>query len=195
MTYRYRQRLDDIVAAIDAINSHVQRGPLSDGLVFDAVRIRLIEIGEAVKALPDELLASRSEIPWRRHAHPTHHCRLLTTIHDPENHRLRPVLHQVAMMCAYREPAFDHIMGAPSAWTSDRLPAPDSLAEHYVAASGHDLEHWEFHRALACFKITVIAAGIDHRRRAGSGGGAGFDTAGEAVPHFLELAHQTAIRT
>ncbi len=27
-------------------------GDLSDGLVFDAVRIRLLEIGEAVKALP-----------------------------------------------------------------------------------------------------------------------------------------------
>jgi uncharacterized protein with HEPN domain len=64
VTYRDRQRLDDIVAAIDAIQSHVQRGPLSDGLVFDAVRIRLIEIGEAVKALPEELLASRGEIPW-----------------------------------------------------------------------------------------------------------------------------------
>ncbi len=64
MTYRDRQRLNDIVAAINAIQSHVQRGPLSDGLVFDAVRIRLIEIGEAVKALPEELLASRGEIPW-----------------------------------------------------------------------------------------------------------------------------------
>ena len=43
-------------AAIDAIRSHLQRGDLSDGLVFDAVRIRLLEIGEAVKALPYELL-------------------------------------------------------------------------------------------------------------------------------------------
>lgn len=36
----------------DAIGSHMKRGTLSDGLVFDAVRIRLLEIGEAVKALP-----------------------------------------------------------------------------------------------------------------------------------------------
>jgi hypothetical protein len=35
---------------------HLQRGDLSDGLVFDAVRIRLLEIGEAVKALPAEML-------------------------------------------------------------------------------------------------------------------------------------------
>jgi hypothetical protein len=59
VTYRERQRLADIQAAIDAIRSHLQRGDLSDGLVFDAVRIRLLEIGEAVKALPTERLSSQ----------------------------------------------------------------------------------------------------------------------------------------
>jgi uncharacterized protein with HEPN domain len=52
---RDRQRLEDISAAISAIDGHLQRGDLSDGLVFDAVRPRLIEIGEAVKALPESL--------------------------------------------------------------------------------------------------------------------------------------------
>jgi uncharacterized protein with HEPN domain len=61
---RERQRLSDIQAAIDAIRSHLQRGSLADGLVFDAVRIRLLEIGEAVKALPAELLATQPSIPW-----------------------------------------------------------------------------------------------------------------------------------
>jgi uncharacterized protein with HEPN domain len=64
VTYRERQRLADIQAAIDAIRSHLQRGDLSDGLVFDAVRIRLLEIGEAVKALPVEVLGSQPDIPW-----------------------------------------------------------------------------------------------------------------------------------
>jgi uncharacterized protein with HEPN domain len=65
VTYRERQRLADIQAAIDAIRSHLQRGDLSsDGLVFYAVRIRLLEIGEAVKALPAELLSSQPAIPW-----------------------------------------------------------------------------------------------------------------------------------
>jgi uncharacterized protein with HEPN domain len=64
VTYRERQRLADIQAAIDAIRSHLQRGDLSDGLVFDAVRIRLLEIGEAVKALPVEVLGSEPDIPW-----------------------------------------------------------------------------------------------------------------------------------
>ncbi len=66
MTYRERHRLDDIQAAIDAIRSHLQRGDLSDGLIFDAVRIRLLEIGEAVKALPKELLDTQPAIPWRQ---------------------------------------------------------------------------------------------------------------------------------
>jgi uncharacterized protein with HEPN domain len=64
VTYRDQQRLADIQAAIDAIRSHLQRGDLSDVLVSDAVRIRLLEIGEAVKALPGELLSTQPHIPW-----------------------------------------------------------------------------------------------------------------------------------
>ena len=64
MTFRERQRLADIQAAIDAFRSHLQRGDLSDGMVFDAVRIRLLENGEAVKALPPALLACQPAIPW-----------------------------------------------------------------------------------------------------------------------------------
>jgi hypothetical protein len=40
MTYRDRQRLADIQAAIDAIHSDLQRGDLTDGLIFDVVQIR-----------------------------------------------------------------------------------------------------------------------------------------------------------
>jgi uncharacterized protein with HEPN domain len=64
VSYRDSQRLADIQAAIDAIRSHLQRGTLADGLVFDAIRIRLLEIGEAVKALPDDLLDTQPGIPW-----------------------------------------------------------------------------------------------------------------------------------
>jgi uncharacterized protein with HEPN domain len=62
---RYRrQRLQDVRAALDAIDSHVARGDVSDGLVFDAVRVRPIEIGEAVKALPHDLLEAEPGLPW-----------------------------------------------------------------------------------------------------------------------------------
>ncbi|MCI2237214.1 DUF86 domain-containing protein, partial [Paenibacillus sp. TRM 82003] len=54
----------DVQAALDAIDAHTRRGDLPDGLVFDAVRVRLIEIGEAVKAVPNEVLAGEPDLPW-----------------------------------------------------------------------------------------------------------------------------------
>ena len=59
-----RQRLEDIVAASEAIGAHMRRGGLDDGLVYDAVRVRLIEIGEAVKDIDPELLDSEADIHW-----------------------------------------------------------------------------------------------------------------------------------
>ena len=102
----------------------------------------------------------------------------LSTIGDP--------VADVATMCAYRHPAFDLIVGSPSAWTSSRLPGPDGLAAAYEAAGGVPLADFDFHVALAYFKIAVVAAGIDHRRRQGSGTGRGFDTAGRSVVPFLQ---------
>jgi uncharacterized protein with HEPN domain len=61
-----RDRLLDVLEAASAINGHLDRGPLSDGLVFDAVRVRLIEIGEAVKDVSGELLDREPQIPWRQ---------------------------------------------------------------------------------------------------------------------------------
>ena len=68
-----RKRLDDVLAAASAITSHLQRGTLADGLVFDAVRVRLIEIGEAVKDIDPELLAHEPAIPWKDVAHMRDH--------------------------------------------------------------------------------------------------------------------------
>jgi len=59
------QRLQDVHGAIMAIRSHLGRGDLSDGLVFDAVRIRLLEIGEAIKAISPALLDTEPDIPWK----------------------------------------------------------------------------------------------------------------------------------
>ena len=44
----------------------LQCGPLSDSLVFDAVRARLIEIGEAVKDVSTHLLSQQPSSPWRQ---------------------------------------------------------------------------------------------------------------------------------
>jgi uncharacterized protein with HEPN domain len=58
------ERLEDIDVAIAAIRQHLTRGGLDDGLVFDAVRARLIEIGEAAKQLSPELIALEPTLPW-----------------------------------------------------------------------------------------------------------------------------------
>jgi uncharacterized protein with HEPN domain len=60
-----REWLDDIIDAVEAIRSHLQRGGLDDGLVFDAVRLRLIEIGEAVKGIDVSLLEEEPEVAWQ----------------------------------------------------------------------------------------------------------------------------------
>jgi uncharacterized protein with HEPN domain len=62
---RSAERLEDVLAAVEAIRDHTARGEITDGLVFDAVRVRLIEIGEAIKDLPSELLATEPNIPWQ----------------------------------------------------------------------------------------------------------------------------------
>lgn len=81
----------------------------------------------------------------------------LSTLGDP--------LSDAALMCVYRDPALDLIVNAQAAWTSPLLPNADELADRYSLVSGHSLGHWEFYMALAYFKLAIIAAGIEFRRR------------------------------
>lgn len=91
-------RLADIVEAVEAIRAHLSRGAISDGLVYDAVRVRLIEIGEAVKDIDPEMLDSQPDVPWKAIArmrdHLTH--RYFDTDHaivqDVVDNELSPLL-------------------------------------------------------------------------------------------------------
>jgi uncharacterized protein with HEPN domain len=56
--------LSDIEDAIDAINEYVAEGDLHDGIVYDACRARLIEIGEAVKCIDPDVRAAAPEAAW-----------------------------------------------------------------------------------------------------------------------------------
>ena len=47
----------------------------------------------------------------------------LSTIGDP--------VADVAMMCAYRHEGHNLVLGTLAAWTSDRLPGPESIAARY----------------------------------------------------------------
>jgi uncharacterized protein with HEPN domain len=57
-------RLDDIASAITSIHSHLRHGPNTVEIVMDAVAMRLLEIGEAVKGISPELTATEPEIQW-----------------------------------------------------------------------------------------------------------------------------------
>ncbi|NLE79809.1 MAG: phosphotransferase family protein [Rhodococcus sp.] len=115
---------------------------------------------------PDDVSTVAAVVDWE-----------LSTLGDP--------LADVALMCVYRHPALDLVLGEPAAWTSSRLPSVDDLAQRYTVASGRELVHWNFYMALAYFKIAVIAQGIHHRYLAGATVGDGFDRAGESVPDFI----------
>lgn len=66
MSRRDELRLADILEAIAAIRTYLRDGELATPIVFDAVRMRFIEIGEAVKFLAPETLDKEPAIPWRR---------------------------------------------------------------------------------------------------------------------------------
>ncbi|GAS99457.1 acyl-CoA dehydrogenase fadE36 [Mycolicibacterium canariasense] len=83
----------------------------------------------------------------------------LSTLGDP--------LSDAALMCVYRNPNFDEVLGMQAAWTSPLLPSADGLAQRYAVASGQELRNWDFYMALAYFKLAIIAAGIDFRAREG----------------------------
>ncbi len=94
-------RLTDIIEAVDAIRNHLTRGDLHDGLVYDAVRVRLIEIGEAVKAVDPALLDNAPGVPWKEMArmrdHLAHHYFDTdhAIVHDVVDNDLGPLLDAV----------------------------------------------------------------------------------------------------
>ena len=65
MTRRQAAWLADISDVITAIERYLEAGTLAEGVVYDACRARLIEIGEAVKHLDPFLLESAPDIRWR----------------------------------------------------------------------------------------------------------------------------------
>jgi aminoglycoside phosphotransferase (APT) family kinase protein len=78
----------------------------------------------------------------------------------------------------------DLILGMRSAWSSPSIPSADQLAQRYSELSGRPLAHWPFHMSLAYFKIAIIAAGIDFRRRM-AGGADGPDRVGEVIAPLI----------
>jgi aminoglycoside phosphotransferase (APT) family kinase protein len=103
----------------------------------------------------------------------------MSTLGDP--------LSDAALMCVYRNPNFEFVH-PDAAWTSPLLPSPDDMANLYSEVSGQPLAHWDFYTALAYFKLAIIAAGIDFRKRmaeAEGGESDAPDAIGEAVAPLI----------
>lgn len=65
MSRRDASWLDDILQAIEAIDGYLAAGSLDEGVVYDACRARLMEIGEAAKHLDPQLLKQAPGVRWR----------------------------------------------------------------------------------------------------------------------------------
>ncbi|OAK56229.1 phosphotransferase family protein [Rhodococcoides kyotonense] len=109
---------------------------------------------------------------------------IVSAVVDWEMSTLGDPLTDVALMCAYRQPVFDVVLGMNAAWTSTRYPSADDLAEMYVRESGRELKHWNFYTALANFKLAVIGEGITHRALNGADASNGASRAAEATREF-----------
>lgn len=59
------EQLAEVVRACEAIERYVE-GPAPSDVVLDAVRMRLVEIGAVVAALPGAVTAAEPGIPWVR---------------------------------------------------------------------------------------------------------------------------------
>ncbi|MFJ4224429.1 DUF86 domain-containing protein [Microbacterium sp. NPDC089695] len=90
MSRRAAERLRDIAVACAAIHEYDQRADRDDTIVFDAIRARLIEIGEAAKGLDAALLAREPEIPWNE----------ITRMRDYLAHRYFDTTHAIVMSTA-----------------------------------------------------------------------------------------------
>jgi len=79
-------------------------------MVYDAVRVRLIEIGEAVKGIDPELLDSTPAVPWKEIARMRDHLahRYFDTDHaivqDVVEHDLGPLAEAVQSLIRRADP-------------------------------------------------------------------------------------------
>lgn len=109
----------------------------------------------------------------------------IAAVVDWEMSTLGDPLTDVALMCVYREPVLDTVLGIKAAWTSPRYPSADEIAHRYAATTGVDLGDWGFYLGLANLKLGVIAEGISHRARAGASSGDGAEKANESTAEFM----------
>ncbi len=121
---------------------------------------------------PDNPTTVRAVLDWE-----------MSTLGDP--------LADVAVMCVQRDPILDLITQEQKSWTAPQMPSADDLAQRYAAMSGNPLSHWGFQMALGYFKLAIIVAGIDFRRRMATDAADSDDQATEAVAVLISRGLET----
>ncbi|MBV8927517.1 MAG: phosphotransferase family protein [Mycobacteriaceae bacterium] len=110
---------------------------------------------------------------------------IVRAVLDWEMSTLGDPLSDAALMCVYRDPSMDQVVNMEAAWTSPLIPSADELAHRYSLKSAQPLAHWTFYMSLAYFKLAIIAAGIDFRRRMASGEDDSSDQVGQTVAPLI----------
>ena len=101
MTRHEQEWLNDVLVALDAIDEYLAIDGLQLGLIYDACRVRLMEIGEAVKHLDPALLAREPAIAWNQIARMRdvlvhhYHDTDFAVVEAVVNERLAPILEAV----------------------------------------------------------------------------------------------------
>ncbi|MDN5851494.1 MAG: phosphotransferase family protein, partial [Actinomycetia bacterium] len=112
----------------------------------------------------------------------------IVAVLDWEMATLGDPLADVAVLAVYQRTAHTGlgtvvatVTGAPG-W-----PSEGELLQRYAELTGRDLVHFEFHIALAAFKLAVILEGIHFRHTHGQTVGAGFDQIGRMVEPLVAI--------
>lgn len=91
MSRHPRQRLIDIRSACVAIITYTDTDPAVAGMTFDAICMRLLEIGEAAKDLDGSIRARAPEVPWSG----------ITAMRDRLAHRYFDTAHGIVVRTAH----------------------------------------------------------------------------------------------
>jgi aminoglycoside phosphotransferase (APT) family kinase protein len=102
----------------------------------------------------------------------------MATLGDP--------LADLAMALVYWDPLTEPVLGVRHIRAvANDFPDAGAMAARYAERSGRAVDGLDFHVALACYKLAVIAEGIHQRYVAGATVGDGFSTVGAAVMPLL----------
>lgn len=93
MVRRAYARYVDIQQACLAIERYAVESDIDEGMKFDAIRMRLVEIGEAVKGLSKAERDATPEIPWN----------MISGMRDHLAHRYWDTAQPIVMNAATRE--------------------------------------------------------------------------------------------